>query len=77
MTAETLENEAKKRGWQLKVETRSSVGTGNEITPAEINDADFIITATDIEVDLAKFSGKRIYHTSTSLALKKNSSRNG
>lgn len=71
MAAEALENEAKKQGWQIKVETRGSVGTGNETTPAEINDADFIIAATDIEVALAKFAGKRIYHTSTSLVLKK------
>lgn len=71
MAAEALETEAKKRGWQIKVETRGSVGTGNEITLEEINDADFIIAATDIEVDLAKFAGKRIYHTSTSAALKR------
>lgn len=71
MAAEALEIEAKKRGWQIKVETRGSVGTGNEISSAEINDADFIIAATDIEVDLTKFAGKRIYHTSTSAALKR------
>lgn len=71
MAAEALEIEAKKRGWQIKVETRGSVGTGNEISSAEINEADFIIAATDIEVDLTKFAGKRIYHTSTSAALKK------
>ncbi|MDN6682847.1 MAG: fructose PTS transporter subunit IIB, partial [Enterobacterales bacterium] len=32
MAAEAIEAEAKKRGWWVKVETRGSVGAGNEIT---------------------------------------------
>ncbi|VFP86985.1 PTS system fructose-specific EIIB'BC component [Candidatus Erwinia haradaeae] len=70
MAAEALSVEAKKRGWWIKVETRGSIGRQNIITTDEIALADFIIVATDIEVDLIKFSGKRIYRTSTCLALK-------
>lgn len=71
MAAEAIEGEAKKRGWWVKVETRGSVGTGNAITDEEIRQADLVIVAVDIEVDLSKFAGKPMYRTSTGLALKK------
>ncbi|EPK7358781.1 PTS fructose transporter subunit IIBC [Kluyvera ascorbata] len=71
MAAEAIETEAKKRGLWVKVETRGSVGAGNAITPDEVADADLVIVAADIEVDLAKFAGKPMYRTTTGLALKK------
>lgn len=71
MAAEAIETEAKKRGWWVKVETRGSVGAGNAITPEEVAEADLVMVAADIEVDLAKFAGKPMYRTSTGLALKK------
>ncbi|QHM71712.1 PTS fructose transporter subunit IIBC [Mixta intestinalis] len=71
MAAEAIETEAKKRGWWVKVETRGSVGAGNPVTPQEVAEADLVIVAADIEVDLTKFAGKPMYRTSTSLALKK------
>jgi len=71
MAAEAIESEAKKRGWWVKVETRGSVGAGNAITPQEVAEADLVIVAADIEVDLEKFAGKPMYRTSTGLALKK------
>lgn len=71
MAAETIESEAKKRGWWVKVETRGSVGAGNAITPEEVAAADLVIVAADIEVDLDKFAGKPMYRTTTGLALKK------
>ncbi|MCP1440372.1 PTS system fructose-specific IIC component [Erwinia persicina] len=71
MAAEAIDAEAKKRGWWVKVETRGSVGAGNAITPEEVAQADLVIVAADIEVDLAKFAGKPMYRTSTGLALKK------
>ncbi|KOC89341.1 PTS fructose transporter subunit IIBC [Winslowiella iniecta] len=71
MAAEAIQTEATKRGWWVKVETRGSVGAGNTITAEEVAAADLVIVAADIEVDLAKFAGKPMYRTSTSLALKK------
>jgi PTS system fructose-specific IIC component len=71
MAAEAIQAEATKRGWWVKVETRGSVGAGNAITPEEVAAADLVIVAADIDVDLAKFAGKPMYRTSTSLALKK------
>lgn len=71
MAAEALTNEAKKRGWWVKVETRGSVGAANQLSGEEIAAADLVVIAADIEVDLAKFAGKTLYRTSTGLALKK------
>jgi PTS system fructose-specific IIC component len=71
MAAEAIEGEAKKRGWWVKVETRGSVGAGNAITAEEVQQADLVIVAADIDVDLSKFAGKPMYRTSTGLALKK------
>ncbi|AGB83219.1 PTS system D-fructose-specific IIC component (F1P-forming), Frc family [Serratia sp. FGI94] len=71
MAAEAIESEAKKRGWWVKVETRGSVGAGNAITPEEVAEADLVLVAADIEVDLDKFAGKPMYRTTTGLALKK------
>ncbi|VFP78734.1 PTS system fructose-specific EIIB'BC component [Candidatus Erwinia haradaeae] len=70
MAAEAINNEAKKRGWWIKVETRGSVGVGNVITDDEVKLADLVIVAADIDIDLSKFSDKLIYRTSTSSALK-------
>jgi fructose PTS system EIIBC or EIIC component len=71
MAAEAIEEEAKKRGWWCKVETRGSVGVGNELTPEEVASADVVIAACDIDVDLSKFTGKKLYRTKTGPALKK------
>ncbi|RJX75143.1 PTS fructose transporter subunit IIBC [Vibrio sinensis] len=71
MAAEALEEEGKRRGHQIKVETRGSVGAKNQLTEQEIADADLVIIAADIEVPLDRFSGKKMYRTKTSLALKK------
>lgn len=71
MAATALENFAPKMGYEIKVETRGSVGPKNELTEQEIRDADIVIIAADIEVDLSRFNGKRLYKTSTGLALKK------
>jgi len=71
MAAEAIELEAKKRGWWCKVETRGSVGVGNELTPEDVASADIVIVACDIDVDLSKFVGKLMYRTKTGPALKK------
>lgn len=71
MAAEALEIEASKRGDWIKVETRGSVGAKNTLTAEEIAQADVVIIAADIELDLSGFVGKRLYRTSTGAALKK------
>lgn len=71
MSAEAIEKHAKAQGWNVKVETRGQVGAGNAITADEVAAADLVFVAADIDVDLSKFQGKRMYRTSTGLALKK------
>ncbi|MUK44900.1 PTS fructose transporter subunit IIBC [Aliivibrio fischeri] len=71
MAAEALEEEGKRQGHIIKVETRGSVGAKNQLTDQEIAEADLVIIAADIEVPLERFNGKRLYKTSTGLALKK------
>jgi len=71
MAAAALEEEGKRLGYQIKIETRGSVGAKNQLTAQDISEADLVIIAADIEVDLARFAGKKLYKTSTGLALKK------
>ncbi|MEA3484794.1 MAG: PTS fructose transporter subunit IIBC [Pseudomonadota bacterium] len=71
MAAEALEEEGKRRGHQIKVETRGSVGAKNQLTDQDIADADLVIIAADIEVPLDRFNGKKMYRTKTGPALKK------
>ncbi len=69
MAAESLENYAKNENYQAKVETQGSVGTENELTNAEIEQADFVIIAADRQVDLERFYGKKIIEVSTKTAI--------
>jgi len=71
MAAEAIEEAAKAKGYSVKIETRGSVGAKNALTDQEIADADVVFIAADIEVDLSRFDGKRLYRTSTGVALKK------
>lgn len=71
MSAEALETMAKQLGYEIRVETQGSVGAQNALTADEIAAADLVFLATDIEVDMARFDGKPVYHTSTGAALKK------
>ncbi|WP_392339878.1 PTS fructose transporter subunit IIBC [Moritella marina] len=71
MAAEALEQEGQRLGHSIKVETRGSVGAKNQLSSAEIAAADVVIIAADIDIDLARFDGKKVYKTSTGLALKK------
>ncbi|KKA45735.1 PTS fructose transporter subunit IIBC [Salinivibrio sp. KP-1] len=71
MAAEAVEEAAKAKGYQVKIETRGSVGAKNALTDQEIEAADLVFIAADIEVDLSRFAGKRLYKTSTGTALKK------
>ncbi len=71
MAAEAIEEAAKAKGYQVKIETRGSVGAKNNLTEQDIEAADLVFIAADIEVDLTRFAGKRLYKTSTGIALKK------
>jgi len=70
MAAEALQQAAIRKGYDLRVETRGSVGARNVLEPQEIEDADVVLLAADIEVDVARFAGKRVYRCGTGVALK-------
>ena len=49
-----IENEAKKRGWDCKVETQGAAGIDNILTDQDLKSADVILLATDISIDNAE-----------------------
>ena len=49
-----IENEAKKRGWDCKVETQGAAGIDNVLTQQDLKNADVILLATDISIDNAE-----------------------
>ncbi|MDN6730796.1 MAG: PTS fructose transporter subunit IIBC, partial [Atopostipes suicloacalis] len=60
MAAENLEQAANKMDVDLKVETHGSIGVENELTAAEIQQAEGVIIAADTKIDLSRFSGKQV-----------------
>lgn len=70
MAAEALQQAAARKGYYLQVETRGSVGARNVLDPQAIEEADAVLLATDIEVDVTRFAGKRVFRCGTGVALK-------
>ncbi|WP_019340205.1 PTS fructose-like transporter subunit IIB [Stutzerimonas stutzeri] len=70
MAAEALQQAAVRKGYELQVETRGSVGARNVLDPQAIEEADVVLLAADIEVDVARFAGKRVFRCGTGVALK-------
>ncbi|WP_027909769.1 PTS fructose-like transporter subunit IIB [Pseudomonas sp. URMO17WK12:I4] len=70
MAAEALQQAAEHLGYDLKVETRGSVGARNLLDEASIKAADVVLLATDIEVETDRFAGKKVYRCGTGVALK-------
>lgn len=71
MAAEALEKTAKAMGHTLRAEMQGSLGARNVLTEQEIRDADTVIIATDIHIDMDRFSGKPVYAVSTSDAIRR------
>lgn len=70
MAAEALQQAAIRKGYVLQVETRGSVGARNVLEAQAIEEADVVLLAADIEVDVARFAGKRVFRCGTGVALK-------
>ncbi|GHB90623.1 PTS fructose transporter subunit IIC [Cerasicoccus arenae] len=70
MAAEALLRAAKALGYEMKVETRGSVGAKNELTEEEIARADAVVVAADATVETTRFAGKRLLETGTKAAIK-------
>lgn len=62
MAAEALENEAKKRGYEYKVETQGSDGIQNQLNSFDIENADIIIHCIAITPEgMDRFNGYDVY----------------
>ncbi|WP_372875719.1 fructose-specific PTS transporter subunit EIIC [Pseudomonas sp.] len=70
MAAEALQQAAEQLGYELQVETRGSVGARNVLDDAAIAAADVVLLAADIEVETARFAGKKVFRCGTGVALK-------
>ncbi|MFD2728917.1 PTS fructose transporter subunit IIB [Enterococcus camelliae] len=63
MAQELLENEGKKRGIEIKIETQGSIGIENELTQEEIDEADVVILAIAVMIEgEERFEEKLIYN---------------
>ncbi|MFE1600393.1 PTS fructose transporter subunit IIC [Methylobacterium sp. ID0610] len=70
MAAEGIQAAAQALGHAVRVETQGSVGARDTLTPEEIAAADLVLIAADTGVDRARFSGKRVYATTTKAAIR-------
>lgn len=58
MAAEALEEEAKRRGHEVKVETQGSIGVENRITKDDLKGASAVVITTDTSIkDVDRFKG--------------------
>ena len=58
MAAKNLENKAKARGWEIKVEKQGANGIDDRITAQDVASADGIIYATDVGLaEMERFEG--------------------
>jgi PTS system fructose-specific IIC component len=69
MAAEGLSQAAQKLGHSIRVETQGSVGAQDTLTADEIRLADVVIIAADTQVDLSRFTGKRLFSSGTKPAI--------
>ena len=68
---EKLEEAAKSLGHAAHIETQGTIGTEDELTPKQIEEADVVIIAADIKVGgKDRFKGKRIVEVPTHIAIK-------
>lgn len=71
LAQQKLEDAAKKKGDDIKIETQGTIGVENELTPEEIAAADIVILAVDVRINGEdRFKGKKTVKVSTEVAIK-------
>ncbi|AVP49312.1 PTS fructose transporter subunit IIABC [Williamsoniiplasma luminosum] len=70
MAEERMLSEVPKMGYNIRIETQGSKGIGTQLTQKEIDAADLVIFATDVDIDKERFVGKKFYQTKVSDAIK-------
>lgn len=69
MAAESLEKTAEKNNYNIKVETQGSIGVENELTEEDIQNADVVILAVEINIEMDRFIGKKVLRVKASKAI--------
>lgn len=71
MAAEKIKKAGEAAGYSVKVETQGASGTEDTLTQAEIDAADFVVLAIDVEIDgMERFVGKKVLFSNTPSAIK-------
>lgn len=70
LAAENLENLAKKRGFEVKIETNGSSGVENHLNSEDIAGADYVVIAADTRVEMERFRGKKLLEVAVSDAIR-------
>ena len=71
MAAESLEKMGKELGHAIKIETQGQSGAQNVLTEEEIKNAKAIIIASDVNVDLSRFDGKKLIRVGVTEGIRK------
>ena len=58
MAQEALEKRQRNWAWKRKWKSERTIGTENKLTEEEIDKADVVIIAADIQIDKSRFIGK-------------------
>ncbi|MFC6181345.1 PTS fructose transporter subunit IIB [Lactiplantibacillus daowaiensis] len=62
---------AQSLGYEIHMETQGTIGTENELTPAQIEAADFVLLVVDIKIGgRERFAGKKVVEVPTNTAIK-------
>lgn len=71
MAAEALEQAAKEKGYNVKIETQGTDGIKNRLTPQDIEGADIILHAVAVTPEgMDRFEGYEIYEVGLQDAIK-------
>lgn len=71
MAAESIEQAAKKLGYEIKMETNGASGVENRLTEQDIEEAVAVIIAADTNVEMERFHGKPLIEVSVGDAIRK------
>lgn len=70
IVAQKIQDAAEAAGHACKIETQGTIGAENVLSAQDIAEADVVIVAHDIAVDLERFKGKRVVDIPISKAMK-------
>jgi fructose-specific phosphotransferase system IIB component len=72
MSAEKLEQAAKKMGYKINVEKQGAMGIEDRLSPKDIEEADLVILAVETAIlEEERFNGKRIFRCPVAAPIKK------